>query len=215
MTNRDKNKIIHTLNMYKSFGIEYLDEINFNNKSKKAVDLPDDFINLENHVGHCNLCTLSKQKESLAFGIGDINSDIFIISTDEYFENKELYNMFKNMIEKVLLRDINSVYITNILKCDTNNKIQNKKSLDDAISKCMNYLVKQIELSSVKLIITLGDCFNYMMDSNDDVLDISGNVYDYDGVKLIPIINPAYLQKNPSYKQQMFDDLRKIKTIME
>ncbi len=215
MTNRDKIKLIHTLNMYKSFGIEYLDEINLDLRSKKVTDLPDDLVLLENHIEHCNLCDLSKQKESLEFGRGDINSDIIIIGINQYFENDDIYNMFKNMIEKVLLRDMDSVYITNILKCNTKDNVQSIHSFEKPIQTCMNYLIKQIDVSSAKLIITLGNCYNYMMNSSDDIVDISGNIYDYNGIKLIPIIDPEYLYKNPSFKQQMFNDLRKIKTIME
>lgn len=212
MRDIDKIKIIHTLNMYKSFGIEYLDDINVSFKNKKSDDLPNNLNDLKNYVEHCNLCALSKQKESLEFGKGDISSDIYVIGTNQYFQNEKIYNMFKSMIEKVLLRDINSVYITNILKCSTNNNI---KDLDEPIRTCMNYLVKQIDLSSVKLIITLGNCYNYMMNACEDIVDISGNVYDYNGIKLIPILDPMYLYRNPSYKQQMFNDLKKIKTIME
>jgi len=212
MTNLEKNRIIHTLKMYKSFGIEYIDQIDFNKKKENDSNLPEDLDSLESYVEHCSLCHLSKQKDKNVFGNGDVNSDIYIIGVNQYFKNKDVYDIFKNMIERVLLRDINSVYITNILKCDTSNTVKN---IEESIDICMNYLIKQIDLSSVKIIITLGDCFKYMINNDSDVVDVSGNLFDYNGIKLVPILDPDFLYKNPSYKQQMFNDLKKIKTIME
>ena len=61
----------------------------------------------------------------------------------------------------------------------------------------------------------MGSAFNYLMNNNDDILNISGNLYSYDESKLIPLLGLDFLNKNPSYKVNMISDLKKIKKLLD
>jgi len=193
-------------------GINYIKPIRFNIKNIHDTDLPNDINKLENHVHHCSLCDLSKNKHKPLFSMGNNNSNIMIIGTDTNFIDENLNMMMNNMIENILLLDINQVYITNILKCDTNINIHN---LDNSIKLCKSYLLKQIEIVKPEIIITIGSAFNHLMEKNDNISDVSGNLYNYNGIKLLPLMDIEFVYKNPSYKQDMFNDLKKIKIILE
>ena len=211
MTKIEKEKIINLLNRYKLCGIEYIEPLSLNNIEIKKDDLPNDIEELENYVNHCNICELSKFKNNSTFSIGKINSDIMIIGTNSDFLNENINLLLRNIIEKVLLIEFNKVYITNILKCNTNNV----ESIIKPIELCKDYLIKQIQLVNPKLIITLGSAFNHLLSNDDNIFDISGNLYDYNGIKLIPLLDLEFIYKNPSYKLDMFNDLKKIKIILE
>ena len=120
--------------------------------------------------------------------------------------------MLKNMVEKVLLINMDDIFLTNILKCTTK---EDYKKLDSEINLCIDYLKKQISIAKPKLIITLGDAFNYLLNKEENINDISGNLYRYNNIKTIPILHPEFVYKNPSFKQQSFNDLKKIKLILE
>lgn len=212
MTKIEKEKMINLLNSYKLCGIEYIEPLKLNQIDIKKDDLPSDINELENYVNHCNICELSKFKSDSIFGLGKINSDIMIIGTNCDFLNENISKLLENIIKSVLLIDFNKVYITNILKCNT--KI-NIKSINQSIELCKGYLTKQIELIKPKFIITLGSAFNHLLCNEDNISDISGNIYEYNGIKTIPLLDLEFIYKNPSYKQDMFNDLKKIKSILE
>ena len=83
------------------------------------------------------------------------------------------------------------------------------------IEMCLEYLRKQIEILKPKIIITLGISFNYLMKNDEKIVDVSGNIYNYNNSKLVPLLDPEFIYKNPSYKAKLFNDLKKIKLLME
>ena len=214
MTNFKKLNLIDTLKRYKLMGYEYLDPIHILDESTVSKStLPDCIKELEEHANNCNLCDLSKKRHSFNFAQGGTNSGILIVGTNHnILDDQKLFELLKNMLEKVLLLDIDDVYITNILKCNSNIPY-NQSSV--YIDTCIEYLLKQINILKPKLIITFGDSFNSLIKTDDNIFDISGNLYNFNGVKLIPLYDLEFIYKNPSYKQNVFKDLLKIKNILE
>lgn len=190
-----------------------MDEINITKLDSNIKKLPDTFSKLEDVVQNCSLCNLSKEKISCGFGKGDCSSDVFIVALNESeFENEAVFETLKNMVQKVLMLDMEDIFLTYILKC-TVTKIP--KQPDDQVGFCMDYLKKQISIAKPKLIITLGEAFNILLKKNENITDISGNLYRYNNIKTIPLIHPLFIHKNPSYKQKAFNDLKKTKLILE
>jgi DNA polymerase len=213
MTSCKKNEILDLLYSYNNLGVEYIDTIHYDIYAGKKSKLPNTISELKMDASHCSLCDLSKSDAPFVFGIGNELSQIYIISMNHHQLKSDLvFNSFKDMIEKVLLLNFNDIYITNILKCTTE---QNINKLNKSIELCENYIYKQIEIAKPKIIITLDLAFNFFMKNNENIIDISGNCYDYNGMKLIPLLHPEFVYKNPSFKQKMFEDLKKIKSILE
>jgi len=211
MTAKDQKIIIHTLKKYKSLGIKYIEPFHLKKIDDYSCDLPNQLVELSSYIEHCSLCDMSKYCNEKFIGMGDINSDIFIIGTNNDFSNDTYFTILKNIIEKVILLEINEVYITNILKCKTNQRY----GIENSIDLCKSYIFKQIELAKPKFIITLGDSFNHMTKDQSDILDISGNLIEHNNMRLIPIMDIEFVHKNPSYKNRMYKDLKKIKNILE
>lgn len=212
ITKQIKSEIIHILKMKKLIGIEHITPVSFSRKTNNKLSLPDEILNLEEYVKNCSLCELSKSKESILFGKGNNTSEIYIVGLNYNYEDDKKFFLIKKMIENVIKLNINETYMTNILKCNSN-KLQN--NFDVEVNSCIHYLEKQITISKPKLIITLGNAFDYMIKSGEDIMDVSGSLFSYNGIKLIPLMDPDFIYKNPSYKEKMFQDLQKIKNIMD
>jgi DNA polymerase len=212
ITKELKEEIIDILNKKKLFGMKHIKPINFHHEKIAKITLPNNTKDLKTHVENCFLCELYKSKEFVLFDRGDYNCKIHIIGLNyDFYDDKE-YLLIKNMIEKVLEININDIYMTNVIKCITKKKLS---SYDDEVEKCIHYLEKQLSISKPEVIITLGKAFNYMMTSDEDIMNVSGNLFSYNGVTIIPLMEPSFINKNPSYKEKMFLDLKKIKNILD
>lgn len=211
MTRKEQKKILYVLKKYKEFGLEYLEPLNFGIPHYDICDLPDNNQKLFEYINHCSLCELSKFSSNKTIGIGDYSSNLYFVGTKIEFGNKNIYNLLKNIIEKVLFLEMDQVYVTNILKCDC---IKKENSYISSIESCKNYLLKQLELNKPKYIITFGDAYNYIMKSDETIFDIRGNQFIYKQSIVVPLIDIEFIYKNPSYKNDMYDDLKKIKEMI-
>jgi len=219
MTKNHKNIIIKNLQTLKYIGFNYLSPIKFNNTTQTNQQLPNELDNLEEIVNNCHLCSFSKTRQNILFGSGDKNADIIFVSlAPTIFEDesgKITYgksgDMFEKMAQKVLNIPLEDIYMLNILKC-----IPNKNEVDSEIEICKSYIKKQIDIIKPKLIVVFGDICKYMIQESRPLLEIRGNIYDYnDDIKLIPTYHPTFILRNPSLRKDVFEDLKKVKLLME
>lgn len=214
MNSTNKEQILDVLEGYKFLNFDFIEPLNLTIKKTSFTKLPDNFSELNEYIKNCNLCTLSTNNKTQHIGFGDIYSDIYIIGTNPTLLKDDVLELLKNMVQNVLLRDFDSVYVVNILRCPSSNHTMD--NIDkESIDICLQFLDHQINISKPKLIITLGEAFNYMLNSKEEVANISGNNYKYHDIDLIPILHPYFISKNPSLKQAVFDDLKKIKFFLE
>jgi len=178
---------------------------------KSSLELPNTVAELKKQVSNCHLCSLSKTRDRVVFGEGDNNAQIIFIG-DYPIDIESSKEMLTLMIEKVLDISRKNVYITNLLKCQLP---PNQKLHDSYIDSCKSYLSKEIELIQPNIIITLGQLpYQYLTNDNSPLKDIHGNIIQKENYKIIPLYHPNFLLKNPSFKKEVFIDLKKIKSIL-
>ena len=162
MNKLKKLHILNTLHIYKTLGLQYIDDIqdiDQNNNSIKS--LPNNLNDLENIVQSCYLCQLSKTRKNVVFGEGDTNAGIMFIGegpgANEDMTGKPFVGrageLLTKIIENVLSIKREQVYIANIVKCRPPN---NRVPTSQEVESCIPYLLKQINLIKPKIIITLG-----------------------------------------------------------
>jgi len=212
ITNKMKSEIIDILTTNKILGNEYVENIYFSYKKQENFILPNSIVALENYVSNCSLCELGKLKKNSLFAKGNIFSRFYIIGLNYNYTDDKKFELLKNMVENVIDVNINNTYITNILKC---NAIKSNNNYNKEAELCVNYLEKQITIGAPEIIITIGDAFDHMIKSKDKVTDVSGKLFSYNGTDLIPLMDPEFIYKNPSYKEKMYQDLKKIKIRMD
>jgi DNA polymerase len=160
---------------------------------------------------NCVLCDASKISKNKIFGNGNIHSKIMFLSTVPSFDEAS-EEMFNKMIENVIGIPINEIYLTSIIKCDLSDKTLGIK---DFAQKCKGYITNQMEQSSAKIIVTLGDSYNYVLNNSNEISSVRGTVIKLKDKSIIPIYHPSFLLRNPSLKKETFDDLKKIKLLLE
>jgi len=194
----------------KALGFRYTTIKPFSSKNS-LLELPNTLIKLKQQVSNCHLCSLSKTRDRVIFGEGNNNAQIMFIGNYPT-DIESSVKILTLMIEKVLGLSRTDVYITNLLKCKLPS---NQKLHDSYIDSCKSYLSKEIELIQPNIIITLGQiAYYYLTNDNSSLKDIHGNIIQKESYKIIPIYHPNFLLKNPSFKKEVFIDLKKIKSIL-
>ena len=204
-----KNELIRYLYSQKIFGYKYCKPIVLNTVKEDAL-LPLDYELLSEHIEHCHLCNLSKYKQD-NINIGNPKSDIVFISTNTDFSNDMLLTLFKKMLNNVLRLQINDICILNIIKCHANIKVA-----DEHIDRCLPYIKQQIDIIKPKLIVSLGNSYKYLLDDiNKSEQIATGEKLSYNGIDFVVLYDLEFIYKNPSNKKRVFEDLQKIKQILE
>jgi len=195
-----------------------MDPVSLNSEPDSFSDvLPNDINMLHSQMAECHLCDLSKSRQRVLNGFGNTNADLMIIDAYPSMIEDESGDSFsgrsgtslRKMIENVLELNVNSIYLTHILKCKPSH---HHKILDSELSSCKPYLLKQIELVNPKVIVALGELtyVNLIKDSNN-FENVRGHKIPFENRTLIPIHHPSTLLRNPSLKKCTMGDLQIIK----
>ncbi len=206
MTQVMKNKILRNLYLQKSFGFRYIEPFVL----KSSHTQQDHFMTKET-LQDCHLCDGSKSAKNKIFGVGDPNSKVIFITTTPSMDQNSL-EIFTKMINNVLGLSLDEIYLTSLIKCDLSEKIPN---IESYYQTCKGYILNQLIDDKKKLIVTLGDTYNYLLETKNDLSITRGTITKWNNFDLIPIYHPSYLLRNPSLKKETFDDLKKIKLLLE
>jgi DNA polymerase len=105
------------------------------------------------------------------------------------------------------------VYIANVIKCRPPN---NRNPEPDEVEACEPYLFRQIEVIKPKVIVPLGKfAAQCTLKTTDPITRLRGRQFDYRGTILIPTFHPAYLLRNPSAKREVWEDMKKVRAILQ
>ncbi len=223
MQNPNTLKILKELYRYRSIGFKYIDDIDISKKETTSTNfsLPNSLSELETIVKNCHLCQLSKTRKNVVFGEGNHNATLLFIgegpganedSTGRPFVGRA-GELLTKIIENVLELKREDVYIANIVKCRPPG---NRVPTDEEAKECSPFLHKQIELIKPSIIVTLGaTAYKKLTNDTTPVSRIRGEVINFKNIKVIPTFHPSYLLRNPSAKKFVFQDMKKVKLMLE
>ncbi|TKI70407.1 uracil-DNA glycosylase [Sulfurimonas crateris] len=207
-------------NLYrlKALGFEYSDSFSINRVSPN--EKPKNLNELTKNISTCHLCDLSKSRKQSMSGYGNQNADLMIIDYSVSYseDNANSYysgrsgEMLKDMIENVLKLKVEDVYFTHAVKCKPlNSNIPSDSEWDS----CKSYLFSQIEFVKPKVVVTLGkDAYAKVTSEEENFGSVRGHVVDFKDYKLVPILHPNHLLRNPDDKKIAFNDLKTIKSCL-
>jgi DNA polymerase len=171
-------------------------------------------------IKDCKNCSLGKTRTRFVFGVGNPQAELMFIGEapgrDEDQQGIPFVGragqLLTLMLQAIgLLRE--DVFIANVLKCRPPN---NRDPLLEEIKECEPYLLKQIELISPRLIVTLGRFASAsLLRTNAALGKLREDVYTYNEVPLIVTYHPAALLRNPQLKRQAWEDLKKISAYLK
>ena len=220
MKNLHNALLLKQLYQLKNLGYKYTDEKPYSNEEKDLLELPNSLKALKQQAQNCHLCSLSKGRNHVVFGEGNPQADIMFVGDVplEIEDNAGAIflgrggEMLTAMIEKVLNLSREEVYITNLLKC---HPLLSKEVHESEFHTCKAYLFKEIELVKPKVIVTLGEkAYHYLTNDFTALKDVRGTIIQKEGYSVIPTYHPNFLLKNPSFKKDVFGDLKRTKELL-
>jgi len=166
----------------------------------------------------CKLCTLGRSQ--IVFGVGNPRARLMFVGEapgeDEDRKGEPFVGRAGQLLTKIieaigLTRD--QVYIANVIKCRPPG---NRNPENDEVAACEPFLFRQIEVIQPKVIVPLGKfAAQCLLKTMDPITKLRGRQFDYRGTTLIPTFHPAYLLRNPSAKREVWEDMKKVRAILQ
>lgn len=168
---------------------------------------------LSDAVAHCTACKLSATRTQGVLGMGDRNADWLIVGEapgeEEDAQGEPFVGQAGKLLDAMLasigLARGDNVYLANVLKSYPPG---NRDPGPDEVAACRPYLLAQIELIQPKLILALGRvAAQNLLDTDDAIGRLRGQVHTFQGVPLVATYHPAYLLRKPTVKARAWEDL--------
>ncbi len=166
----------------------------------------------------CKLCTLGRSQ--IVFGVGNPKARLMIVGEapgeDEDKKGEPFVGRAGQLLTKIIeaigmTRD--QVYIANVIKCRPPN---NRNPEPDEVASCEPFLFRQIDVIQPRVIVPLGKfAAQCLLKTMEPITKLRGRQFEYRGSVLIPTFHPAYLLRNPSAKREVWEDMKKVRAILQ
>ena len=166
----------------------------------------------------CKLCTLGRSQ--VVFGVGHPKARLMFVGEapgeDEDKKGEPFVGRAGQLLTKIIeaigmTRD--QVYIANVIKCRPPG---NRNPEPDEVAACEPFLFRQIDVIQPKVIVPLGKfAAQCLLKTMDPITRLRGRQFEYRGAVLIPTFHPAYLLRNPSAKREVWEDMKKVRAILQ
>ena len=168
----------------------------------------------------CDKCPLGKTKINTVFGCGNQNARLmFVGEAPGEQEDKQgipFVGAAGKLLDKYLdavgiLRD--EVYIANILKC---RPPHNRDPLPEEGDACIGFLREQVKLIRPEIIVCLGRISAMRLIKPDfKITREHGIIIKKGAFAMTAVYHPAALLRDPSKKEDMYRDMKKIKAYLD
>jgi len=173
---------------------------------------------IASEVNVCKKCKLHSGRKKAVPGEGPANADIMFIGEGPGFHENEQGRPFVGAAGKFLEELLGyigmkreQVFIGNVVKCRPPG---NRDPEPDELQACSDYLDRQIKAINPKVIVTLG---RYSMDRffpGAKISSIHGQARKVEGRLVVAMFHPAAALHQPSLKQSVTDDFKKLPEII-
>lgn len=170
-----------------------------------------------NEINNCQRCKLCDSRKNIVFGSGNPNAKLVFIG-EAPGEEEDLHGipfigrsgqLLDKMIQAINLTR-QQVYICNIIKC---RPPKNRNPYLHEIETCRPFLTKQLQIINPSVIVTLGYfACRGLLNLDDKFSNLRGNWMNYHGINVMPTFHPAYLLRNPCYKRETWEHLKRAIT---
>lgn len=170
-------------------------------------------------IFHCTKCPLHAGRTHTVPGAGDPDAEILFIGEapgkNEDEQGLPFVGRSGNLLDdllKIIHLTRNDVFIANVIKCRPPDNRNPEKSEIDA---CNPYITAQIEVLDPLLIVTLGKFgMNMFFPNERSIVKIHGQEKFGTRRAYYPLYHPAYALRNPSAKDELFEDFARIPDIL-
>jgi uracil-DNA glycosylase len=166
----------------------------------------------------CKLHTLGRKQ--VVFGVGNPAAGLMFVGeapgADEDIQGEPFVGragqLLTKIIEAIGMRR-EDVYIANVIKCRPPG---NRNPEPDEVERCEPFLFRQIDIIKPTVIVALGKfAAQCLLRTAEPITRIRGREYTYRDAILMPTYHPAYLLRNPASKREVWEDMKRVKAILE
>lgn len=189
-------------------------------EKKSSWELAKSLDEFEKLICDCTKCRLHQGRNKFVFGTGNPNADVLVIGEGPGAEEDKQGLPFVGRAGKLLTDMLKAikferedVYIGNVVKCRPPG---NRTPMQDEMDTCLPYLKKQVELINPKLILCLGlTAAKGLLKKKESLGQLRKNIFEYEGAKVVVTYHPAALLRNPHWKKDAWEDLKKFKRMYD
>ncbi len=171
-------------------------------------------------ICECQKCPLGKSRNKFVYGVGNPNADLLIIGeapgANEDLKGEPFVGASGALLDKILAAiqlSRQTVYIANILKC---RPPANRNPLPEERELCFPYLHEQIDLIKPKLICTFGLVSSQaLLETTASLGELRNKWHEFRGIPVMVTYHPALLLRNPHFKRDTWEDMKKLKAKYE
>ena len=170
-------------------------------------------------VRSCVDCPLHRGRLNAVPGAGDPEARIMFIGEGPgYHEDAQglpfvgaAGNLLNELLGEIGLRR-EQVFVANVIKCRAP---QNRDPLPEEIEACSKYLDRQIELLDPEVIVTLGRFSMGRFMPGERISRVHGSARKVDGRTVLAVYHPAAALHQPSLRQTLSEDFKRIVAALE
>ena len=176
---------------------------------------------VQREVATCQLChELATTRTQTVFGVGNPTARLCFLGeapgADEDRQGEPFVGRAGKLLTDIIEKGMNlrrsDVYILNILKCRPPG---NRNPLPEEATNCRGFLDRQLAIIQPEFLCCLGAVAAHnLLDTTTPIGRMRGQFYNYGTTRVMCTYHPAYLLRNPSAKQQTWDDIQMLMAAM-
>jgi uracil-DNA glycosylase family 4 len=175
---------------------------------------------LRDKVASCTACALHEGRTRTVFGTGNPRADVLFIGEapgrDEDLQGEPFVGRSGQLLTKIIGAigfSRQDVYICNILKC---RPPDNRDPLPAEVACCEPFLKQQLAVIRPRVICCLGRiAAQTLLKTDASLRALRETAHFYEGIPVMATYHPAALLRNPGWKRQTWNDVRKLRALSD
>jgi DNA polymerase len=152
------------------------------------------------------------------FGTGNKNAKVVIVGESPGLPDADSEKPFMGPVGQLLEKILGAIglkreecYLTNVVKYIS----QGDELTPDILKFFTPFLHREMASINPKVIISLGNTpTKALLNTKKSITQMRGEFYDFQNAKLMPTFNPAYILRDPSKKREVWEDMKKIRDLL-
>ena len=188
--------------------------------SQKLEKTTETFEDIWTDVGNCTRCPLHQARTHIVHTEGNRRARLMFIGEAPGADEDAQARPFVGRAGQLLTKIIESigfkredVLIGNVNRCRPPG---NRPPTEEEATTCKPFLLREIAAVQPEVIVVMGNtATRNLLNAKLGITKLRGEFQDYHGVKVMPTFHPAYLLRDPSKKQETWQDLKKVRNYLE
>jgi DNA polymerase len=189
-------------------------------KSQKLEKTTETFEEIWADIGDCIRCPLHQGRTNIVHTEGNRRARLMFIGeapgADEDAQARPFVGRAGQLLTKIIEAigfKREEVLIGNVNRCRPPG---NRPPTEEEATMCKPFLLREIASVQPEVIVVMGNtATRNLLNAKLGITKLRGQFQDYHGVKVMPTFHPAYLLRDPSKKQETWQDLKKVRDYLE